>query len=83
MAQAPPQFAKKSDEARGGKMEDPRGGAKSHLDALESLVKTARGRAALNTLRSELSGDGDSGARRGKPSTSNAKAEALERFGKQ
>jgi hypothetical protein len=74
--QAPP-FAKKGSKPETDK---PGGGAAAHLNALESLAKTPRARAALNTLRSELTGDGSS-APKGKP-TSNAKSEALERFKK-
>jgi hypothetical protein len=78
MAQAPPFGPRKGEKPD---MKNPNGGAQEHLNALESLVKTPRGRAALNTLRSELSGDGDSGQKKGKP-TSNAKSEALARFQK-
>jgi hypothetical protein len=72
---AAPPFAKKDD------LKNPSGGAAEHLNALESLVKTARGRAALNTLRGELTGDGSSNKGRDKPKN-NARAEALERFAK-
>lgn len=78
---APPQFAKKGGDSPSD-MKNPSGGAKSHLDALESLAKTPRARAALNTLRSELVG-GDSGPpKSGKPSSAGAKSEALARFNK-
>lgn len=54
-------------------------GAKTHLDALEGIVSTPRARAALNTLRAELVGDGDTSSKR-KSSDSDAKKAAMERF---
>lgn len=73
---AAPPFAKKDDKSDMG---SPSGGASSHLDALEKMAKTARAHAAIRTLRAELT-SGDASKR--KPgNTSDAKSEALARFG--
>lgn len=58
------------------------GDAAHHLEALGGLVKSPRARAALNTLKMELLGEGGTRSSSGKPNGSAAKSAALERFSK-
>lgn len=54
--------------------------AAHHLDALEGMVKGAKGRAALAYLRSELTGEGATSPTGRKDKAQETKSAALSRF---